>query len=114
YNDLTTFKDGLTYDGGSRDWTGRDKGTRDQSDLLKDAIAGDRELRTNNAIYNQGFTPDELEAIGESLPVNYSATPEEIGPDVGVSANFGAVKQLDDFRLGLLSSLSYSNAWETL
>lgn len=117
YNNLATFKDGLTYGGDdSNDWKGVDKGERDQSDLLKNAIAGDNELLPNNIFFKEGFTDAELEAIGESLPVNYSANEEEIQPDVGVSASFGTVKELGDgdFRIGVLSNLSYSNAWETL
>jgi TonB-dependent receptor len=114
YNDITTFHDGLLYDGGSKDWLGVDKGARDMSDLLKNAIAGDRELRQNNIIYNRGFEAEELEAIGESLPVVYATQEEEIKPDMGVNANFGTVTQVGDFRLGLLSSLSYSNTWDSL
>lgn len=114
YDDITTFKDGLTYDGGSRDWMGVDNGARDIPGPLNDAISGNRELRENNFIYNKGFSAAELEAIGESLPTKYTATPETISPDVGVSANFGTVTQRGDFRLGLLSNLSYSNSWDSL
>jgi TonB-dependent receptor len=114
YNDITTFQDGLTYDGGSRDWMGVDKGTRDESDLLKAAVAGDRELRENNFIYQQGFSAAELEAIGESMPVVYTPTAEDISPDMSVGANFGTMLQQGDFRFGVLSNLSYSNSWESL
>jgi outer membrane receptor protein involved in Fe transport len=114
YNDITSFKDGLTYDGGSRDWMGLDKGTRDESDLLKSAVAGDRELRENNFIYKEGFEASELEAIGESLPVVYTPRAEDISPDMSVGANFGTMLQRGDFRLGMLSNLSYSNSWESL
>lgn len=114
YNDITTFKDGLTYEGGSRDWMGLDKGTRDESDLLKAAVAGDRELRENNFIYKAGFEARELEAIGESMPVVYTPQAEDISPDMSVSTNFGNMLQRGDFRFGVLSNLSYSNSWESL
>jgi TonB-dependent receptor len=116
YNDNTTSKGGLTYEGASRDWKGVDKGTRDQSNLLKLAIAGDRELRVNNAFYDKGFSEDELEAIGESLPSVYTPVEKDIQPDVGVNANFGTVKDIGDgdVRVGILSNLSYSNSWESL
>jgi TonB-dependent receptor len=114
YDDITTFKDGLTYEGGSRDWMGVDDGTRDIPGPLNDAISGNRELRENNFIYNKGFSPAELETIGESLPANYTAAAEDISPDVGVSANFGTVTQRGDFQFGLLSNLSYSNSWDSL
>jgi outer membrane receptor protein involved in Fe transport len=114
YDDITTFKDGLTYQGSSRDWKGVDRGTRDLPDPLKTAIAGNRELRENNFLYKRGFNPGELETIGESLPSIYTAGEREIQPDFGVSANFGTMGQFGDFRLGLLSNLSYSNAWDSL
>jgi len=114
YDDITTFHDGLTYEGGSRDWMGVDKGSRDQSDLLKAAVGGNRELRENTIFYSQGFSQQELEEIGESLPQVYTATPEDIQPDVGVNANFGTVTEIGDFRMGVLSNLSYSNGWDSL
>lgn len=114
YNDITSFQNGLTYEGGSRDWMGLDKGARDESDLLKAAVAGDRELRENNFIYKEGFSAEELEAIGESMPVVYTPIEEDISPDMSVGANFGTMLQRGDFRFGILSNLSYSNSWESL
>ena len=50
YSGNTTGEDGLVYSGGGDDWMGTDDGTRDIPDLLKSAIAGDRELKPNTLI----------------------------------------------------------------
>jgi len=110
YSGSTTFKDGYTYPGGGKDWLGYDDGTRDMPDLLKDAIAGNRELKRNNMFYKNGFTPDELEAIGESLPSNYDAKRGKVKPDMGFSTSFGNAWYDDNYRLGGLANLSYSNS----
>lgn len=114
YSGNTTGKDGLVYSGGGKDWTGVDDGTRDLPAALKNAIAGDRELKPNNIIYRDGFSRAELEVIGESLSNNYTARNKSIEPDVSAGANFGTAAELGDFRLGGLGNLSYSNSWDTL
>jgi len=114
YSGNTTFKDGNTYNGGDSDWTGVDDGTRDLPGPLKDAIAGNRELRRNNIFFTNGFQPEELESIGESLGNDYSVQSETIKPDVSTSASLGSVYYGDNFRLGGMANLSYSNSWDTI
>ena len=113
YTGATTGKDGLVYKGGDKDWTGTDDGARDMPDLLKSAIAGDRELRPNNFLYKKGFSAAELESIGESLSNNYTTQTAKIRPNQDVSANFGSVFHPGDFQIGVLGGLSYSNSWDT-
>ena len=114
YSGNTTGKDGYVYDGGGTDWQGRDDGTRDIPGPLKDAIAGDRELRANNLIYRNGFSKQELEVIGESLSNKYTAKTDKIKPDVSLSTDFGTAAYLGDFRVGALGNLSYNNSWDTI
>jgi outer membrane cobalamin receptor len=114
YAGNTTGKQGLAYKGGDEDWTGTDDGTRNIPPLLKDAIAGNRELRPNNIIFKNGFTPAELESIGESLSNNYTVRNEKIDPDANIAANFGTGFQTGNFRIGALGNLSYGNSWDTL
>ena len=115
YSGNTTGEDGLVYSGGGDDWMGTDDGTRDIPDLLKSAIAGDRELKPNTLIFRDGFDREELEVIGESLSNNYTVKSESIKPDFSASANFGTSYYMDNnWRLGLLGNLSYSNSWDTI
>jgi hypothetical protein len=110
----TTFKDGMNYAGGGRDWTGFDDGTRAQSDALAAAIANDTELERFNRFTGVGFTPEELEAIGESLPVVYDVGTQTIDPNLGLSAAGGHVWEFGhDMRLGFLAALEYGNDWLT-
>ena len=114
YSGNTTFKNGYTYPGSGSDWKGVDDGTRDIPGPLKDAIAGNRELRRNNIFYKNGFEPEELEAIGESLDSNYTAQSAKIKPDVSASTSFGNAWYGDNYRIGGLANLSYNNSWDTI
>lgn len=114
YAGNTTGKSGLVYDGGNKDWMGKDDGTRDLPDLLKSAIAGNRELRPNSFVFRDGFEPEELEAIGESLDNNYTAREKTIQPDYSVAANFGTALDAGDYRFGILGNLSHSNSWDSI
>lgn len=115
YSGNTTGRQGLVYDGGGKDWMGKDDGTRDLPDLLKAAIAGNRELRPNSIVYQDGFSSQELEAIGESLDSNYSTREAGIQPDYRLGMSFGRAMDLgSDYRLGFLGSLGHSSGWDSI
>ena len=113
-NSQTTGKDGLNYTGGGRDWTGFDDGSRDIPQLLQDAIDDGTELRPTNPFIVGGFTPEELEAIGESLSNNYSLTNETIDPGLGFNISGGMRKDLDSgIVLGFSSAIEYGSDYQT-
>src|SRR5690606_11173728 len=56
WSDGTTFEDGLRYDGGDSDWTGRDDGNREMPSGLADAISGGRFLRPQSPANPGGAT----------------------------------------------------------
>ncbi len=115
YRQGTTGKDGLRYDGGGRDWTGFDDGTRDESDELAEATADGVQLKPYNRFTGEGYTPEELEVVGESLPVIYDVVPKKIGPNVGVSASGGYVYEFkNSWRLGFLAAGNYKDEWLTI
>ena len=114
YNGNTTFTDGFTYDGGDTDWMGVDDGKRDIPGPLNDAIAGNRELKRNNIFFQEGFEPEELEAIGESLNNVYSVQKESIKPNVSASTSFGNAWHGDNYRIGGMANLSYNNSWDSI
>jgi len=114
YREGTTFKDGLRYEGGGHDWNGYDDGTRAESKLLKEAIADGVQLKPYNRFTGEGYTPEELQAIGDSLPVIYDVTPKKIGPNVGLSAAGGYVHEFGNgWRLGFLAATHYKDEWLT-
>jgi hypothetical protein len=115
YREGTTGKDGLTYSGGGKDWTGYDDGTRAASDLLAAATADGTPLVLYNPYTGQGYTREELEAIGESFPVTYNLNPNEIDPDFGFSLAGGDRFHIgNDTTFGILGALDYDNKWLTL
>lgn len=114
YRDGTTGEPGLRYEGGGRDWSGYDDGTRAQPDLLQAAGANGTRIREFNRFTGEGYTPEELEAIGESLPVNYRIEEQDIDPKWGVTLTGG---NRFDFgtgnRVGFLAALDYGDDWAT-
>jgi outer membrane receptor protein involved in Fe transport len=113
YSGNTTWDDGFVYNRGGTDWLGKDDGTRAIPELLKQATAGDKELKVNNFFYKDGVSKEELELIGESLPGNYTTSLEKIKPDLSLGTTFGLVKYIGDQKIGLLGNLSIGNSWDT-
>ena len=114
YNSQTTGKDGLKYAGGDNDWTGFDDGTRGIPSLLADAIAGDTELRPNNPFFDGGFSPEELELIGESLNSDYDLRFANIDPGLGFDAAGGMRFDLESGpTLGFSAALEYGSDYQT-
>ncbi len=101
YADGTTGKEGLRYDGGNRDWTGSDDGTR-EAPLL---FANDR-LPTN---------PTELQAAGQQLAAQgYNTREDELPPNsslgLGMGDNF--VFGDGDVELGYIAAIRYAQEWD--
>ena len=114
YNDQTTFKEGLTYPGGGSDWDGFDDGTRELPEELRDALTSGRPFSRSNAFNPEGFTPEELEALGESLPNLYTPFEKDVGPDRSASLSGGYRWDFDSgLVLGFLASANYGDSWAT-
>lgn len=112
YREGTTFKDGLVYAGGGSDWLGYDDGTRGQSNELRDATVDGAQLKPFNRFTGEGYTPEALEVVGESLPVNYDVDYEKIDPSASMSATGGYVWDFrKDIRFGFLTAINYKNDW---
>lgn len=105
----TTWKDGLTYDGGSHDWLGFDSGIRDIPAPLQAAIDSGQRLNSLN------FTDTELQTIGRSLvnselwTIFEGTTPGDIAIDVTYGDRF----LTGDASVGFLVSAGYDNSWTT-
>lgn len=112
YRDGTTGKNGLRYTGGDHDWTGYDDGSRDMPDLLAEASADGTQVKEYNRFTGEGYTPEELELIGESLSVNYGIFEEKIKPDLGFKSSGGARWETGDHSaLGFLAAMNYDEQW---
>jgi len=107
----TTGKKGLTYQGGSNDWLGRDDGTRALPDVVAEAIAGDVPLIQANVFNPVGFSAEELAVFGQAFPVIYDIDEKKNSPDHGASIEAGWVFEQTDWSVGFLTALSWDQSW---
>lgn len=114
YQDGTSFKDGYTYEGGARDWTGDDDGTRALPGSLAAATAGGSVLRPQTPLNPDGATPAQLERYGEDIAAGgYGVTRETLSPDLGMSAALGNRWQVGETaKLGFIAALRYNQEWD--
>ncbi len=114
YVDGTTGQDGLTYDGGSRDWLGRDDGTRELPSSLAAATADGRFLREQTPLNPQGATPAQIEQYGQDLARGFDTRRDSIAPNSGFGIALGDVfKGGDGVKFGYIAALRYANQWDT-
>lgn len=115
YSAGTSFEDGLRYDGGGRDWTGSDDGSRALPDSLADAIAGGTYLRPQSASNPDGATPGQLQTYGRDLAsAGFGIESRRIGPDTGFSLALGNGYELgEDVRFGLIGAVRHDQDWDT-
>ncbi|MEQ8435325.1 MAG: TonB-dependent receptor [Oceanicaulis sp.] len=104
----TNFSDGLTYDGGSYDYTGFGDSTRDWPSRFDDIFA----TQNIGAAEQDQIT---LAEIGRGLENSklWVVQEDDIPGDVGFDISAGDRFDFDGFSLGLLASAGYDNSWQT-
>jgi outer membrane receptor protein involved in Fe transport len=109
------FNDGLTLDGGDRDWLGYDDGYREASQVLQQATAGGKELRVYSPFTGVGLTAEELQTIGRSFNNQYTPQNDSLPANVDFSTSLGNFHELNDegMRVNYLAAVDYSNSWDT-
>ncbi|HET9483838.1 MAG TPA: TonB-dependent receptor [Xanthomonadales bacterium] len=114
YAQGTTFEDGLRYEGGDRDWTGFDDGSRALPGSLAAATSDGTFLRERSPFNPEGATPGEIETFGEDLAGAFDVDRESIAPNSGFAGSIGNSWTLrDDWRLGFLAAVRYAQSWDT-
>ncbi|MDZ4350139.1 MAG: TonB-dependent receptor [Xanthomonadaceae bacterium] len=109
--DGTTFSDGLTIDGGGRDFTGFDDGTRAEPDALRQLREEGRFLRQRGPFTPDGFSAEQIEAIGEDLisDLNIERGRNRPNGSLGMSGgyrfDFG-----QDWSAGFIAAMRYGNS----
>jgi hypothetical protein len=101
-----TFHDRLGYAGGGLDFLGIDDGTRE----LPAEIRTKSPLREGNR-FEDGFTREELAALGRLLPNNYNLYEEAVPPDLGFGVAVGNRYELSGVPVGFLASSSYDSGF---
>lgn len=113
YNDMSSFEEGLSSNGGDRDWLGQDDGTRRMPAPLAEATADNTRLKQKSRFLdNGGYTREELQAIGRSLPVNYGVSDKTLPADASLGASLGNYHDVGDTRISYMAALDYSNSWQ--
>lgn len=113
YDSSATGETGFTYDGGARDWTGFDSGTRSLPGRLQPTEAG-QPISLLSPLNPDGLDSTELEQLGERVASDsvYRVQPEELGPGAGASVVLGNSWEFSgDSRVGFLAALRYDSEW---
>lgn len=105
-NSESAFQEGLAYRGGRYDWTGMDDGTRSLPGNVQDA-SDDSPLHESDMFSDRGYSPEELEELGESMPNRWNLHRASGRPDFGMSGTVGDSFLVNQRRFGYLASLSY-------
>ncbi|MBN2804025.1 MAG: TonB-dependent receptor [Deltaproteobacteria bacterium] len=108
----TTFSDGWKSVSGTTDWLGVDGGFRDLDPEFVKATK-DQKLVEGDLI-NPGFTLEDIERLGESMPKQWKSYKETVPPGFGASVSIGNTFKLRKIKLGVLASGMYDNDWESL
>ena len=97
-----TFRGRPNHNGGTLDFLGTDDGGRS----LPQEIADNSPLREGN-LFQEGFTPQELAAMGRLLKVNYNVEDSTVAPDTSLSFTVGNKAKVKDRPMGFLLSLGH-------
>ncbi|RIV88147.1 TonB-dependent receptor [Aurantiacibacter xanthus] len=102
----TTFQNGLSYYGSSRDWLGYDNGARQPGGNALQYVSTPATLPVGA----------ETTPIAAQLVTSQQAVIQQIGdvqPNLGLSLSGGTAIQMPDGQLGIVAAASYSNNWST-
>ncbi len=109
------FEEGMTVPGGNMSWLGYDDGYRGIPDTLRLATEGDQELKRKSRFGGSGgYTPEELQTIGQSLRNEYNPNFEDLPADFDVSTSLGNFHELGNSgaTLNYLAAIDYSSSWD--
>ena len=101
----------LTYQGGSKDWMGKDDGIRSLPIQIAEATSNGKILKENNSIEKRGYGRAKLAELGKSFQNIYNVKQRENGYVPNISTSFGNFHQFGPFRLGYISSGLYTQSW---
>lgn len=104
----------FTYAGGAKDWQGRDDGTRALPAPIASAIQGGQRLDECNLVVTTGcFTPEQLTQFSKEMKRNYRTYERKETAPPSMSVAMGDRFKSGKFSAGILSSLRYSQEWDS-
>ena len=108
------FEQGMTIPGGDLGWLGYDDGYRGIPEILRKATEGDNELRRASRFGSGGYSPEELQTIGQSLRNEYAPQFEDLPANYDLSTSLGNFHEIGSSgaTLNYLAAIDYSNSWD--
>jgi len=111
YRFQTSFNEGLSGQGGPTDWLGIDGGYRALPGEVAEASA-ESPLEEAGMFSTDGYTADELEALGEAMPNRWNTRTRRLPPDWGAGFHVGHGGEIPGVgKLGVLLGADYGNGW---
>lgn len=111
YNSDVTGKDVLTYDGGDRDWTGYDDGTREIPSVIDQAtdFGQTQFFECLPSLPTPGCIPaEDIRAWTASLPANYETSTTSAKPEFGLGYSLGNVFDIAFGEVGIYGAIDYA------
>lgn len=114
YNSVTTFKEGLDYEGASGDFVGMGAAGRALPQEIAEASAVANIVRSDRFCETNCYSDEDLERWGEQMDNNWAVERRQLPPDIGLSltAGTGSETALLGRPAGVLVGASFSNAWQ--
>ncbi len=108
----STFQEGPRYDGTPSDWLGFGIPGRAVPQPVRDAASNNLLIRDGDLLNPElGFSPGELERLGESFGSDYGIGTQTIIPDLGTSGSIGTAFDIFGGRGGASVAFDYGNKW---
>ncbi|MXV73655.1 TonB-dependent receptor, partial [Candidatus Poribacteria bacterium] len=109
FNTQTTGEEGLTYPGGDFDFLGFDDGSRELPSIIREAAA-DVPIRERGRFTPAGFTPEEIQAFGQSFENVWSPERQPLPVNQGYKFSLGNSNTVFGKEFGYLGVISYGNS----
>lgn len=98
YNSLTSFKEFLSYNGGSMDWLGIDDGNRSLPGMIN-----------SKKVSRGNYSSDELKTIGLAFKNNWQTSTTRAPMKGNFKISLGNSHEFGQAKLGYIASINYSN-----
>ncbi len=109
FNTQATGEEGLTYPGGDYDFLGFDDGSRQLPSIIEDQAA-DVPIRERGRFTPAGFTPQEIQAFGQSFENVWTPERQPLPVNQGYKFSLGNSRTIFGKQFGYLGVISYGNS----
>ncbi len=107
----TSFTHAIHSERGAVDWLGIDDGSRSLPGTIA-AASSDQALLESDMFSDRGYSADELENFGESMPNHWDIGEKFLPMDAGFNATVGDSFSVLGRPVGFFLSIGYANEWD--